>query len=47
MWDTPLMAAAGNGHLEVVKYLVEHKADVSVENLVSAAVNLLRSAKMM
>src|SRR5437879_7404602 len=29
---TPLMRAAGNGHVEIVKLLIEHGADVNVRD---------------
>jgi ankyrin repeat protein len=31
------MASASNGHLEVVKFLVEHGADLNIQNKVSSA----------
>ena len=39
--NTPLMYAAGNGHLPVVEYLVEKGADMEAKNIVSDAISMM------
>ena len=37
--NTPLHDAAGSGHLDIVKFLIQHGADPSLLNKVSVIIN--------
>ncbi|ETR68205.1 MAG: hypothetical protein OMM_10763, partial [Candidatus Magnetoglobus multicellularis str. Araruama] len=34
-WNTPLMKASENGHLEIVKLLIENGADISIQQSIA------------